>query len=146
MNEELLMAWNSLKYYSEPAPKSLDASFFFREMLPEINIDTREAAMDNIRTLYEHIAFQLNEVISDKQELVLTTGGGAMNEFLISLIREKYQLNLHFPDETLIKFKEAVIFAFMGLLRLRGEVNVLSSVTGSAEDHSAGKLDRGGAQ
>jgi anhydro-N-acetylmuramic acid kinase len=44
------------------------------------------------------------------------------------------------PDDTTIQFKEALIFGLLGVLRLRNEINVLSSVTGAKIDHSSGNI------
>lgn len=44
------------------------------------------------------------------------------------------------PDERLINYKEALIMAFIGVLRWRQEYNVLSSVTGAARDSIGGAL------
>jgi len=44
------------------------------------------------------------------------------------------------PDEKLIDFKEALIFAFLGVLAFNGQINVLSSVTGSTQDHIGGVI------
>ncbi|NJK86332.1 MAG: hypothetical protein HC906_10535 [Bacteroidales bacterium] len=69
---------------------------------------------------------------------VLVTGGGAWNKFLTEKIFERSGYPLYIPDEKLINFKEALIFAFLGLLRYNNEVNCLSSVTGSKTDISTG--------
>ena len=66
------------------------------------------------------------------------TGGGAYNEFLISLIKNKSKNNIIIPDNLIINFKEALIFAFLGVLRLRKEINCLSSVTGADIDNCGG--------
>ena len=70
---------------------------------------------------------------------ILATGGGAKNSFLMNLIAEKVSpAMVVIPGEQLIDFKEAVVFAFLGVLRLRNEVNCLASVTGSRRDNSGG--------
>jgi anhydro-N-acetylmuramic acid kinase len=40
----------------------------------------------------------------------------------------------------MVSYKEALVMAFIGVLRWRGEVNVLSSVTGASRDSVAGAL------
>ena len=44
------------------------------------------------------------------------------------------------PKNEVVEFKEAVIFGFLGVQKLRNEVNCLSSVTGAIKDHSSGKI------
>jgi anhydro-N-acetylmuramic acid kinase len=55
-------------------------------------------------------------------------------------MKEKYNLNVIVPQKEIIEYKEALIFALMGVLRVRNEDNILAMVTGSDEDHSAGRL------
>ena len=77
-----------------------------------------------------------------KKPRVLCTGGGAFNKFLISQILEAIgdDAMLIMPDEEIIKFKEALVFAFLGVLRVRDEVNCLKSVTGATVNSSSGVL------
>jgi anhydro-N-acetylmuramic acid kinase len=44
------------------------------------------------------------------------------------------------PGENLIKYKEALIMALMGVLRWREETNVLASVTGAQRDSIGGAV------
>jgi anhydro-N-acetylmuramic acid kinase len=44
------------------------------------------------------------------------------------------------PDQRLVDFKEALVFALLGVLKIRGEVNVLASVTGADSDSSSGNI------
>ena len=71
---------------------------------------------------------------------ILITGGGAHNVFLIELFSEKTKHKTIVPSSQIIDFKEAIIFAFLGVLRLREEANCLKSVTGADHDHSGGVI------
>jgi anhydro-N-acetylmuramic acid kinase len=94
---------------------------------------------DKMRTVYEHIATQIGK-IPDKEKSVLFTGGGTHNKFLVELIRMYCRGNCIIPEINIIDFKEAIIFAFLGLLRIRGDVNCLASVTGAARDSCCGAV------
>jgi anhydro-N-acetylmuramic acid kinase len=69
---------------------------------------------------------------------MLVTGGGAFNKFLIELISGKTQVELVIPANEIVNFKEALIFAFLGVLKIRGEINCLASVTGAKCNSSVG--------
>ena len=43
-------------------------------------------------------------------------------------------------DNEIINYKEAIIFGFLGVLRLRNEINCLSSITGAKKDHCSGVI------
>jgi anhydro-N-acetylmuramic acid kinase len=47
------------------------------------------------------------------------------------------------PDANIINYKEALIMAFIGVLRFRQENNVLSSVTGAKADSVGGAIWNG---
>ena len=111
-------------------------------MLPIINSYTLPAE-DVLRTFTEHIALQIAASIHKKAASVLFTGGGAYNTFLVSRIKELApEVIIDIPDDKAIQFKEALIFALLGVLRLREEVNVLCSVTGASANHSSGMIYR----
>lgn len=136
INFKILEQLNALTFYQKPAPKSLGVEFVNSEIFPLLKDETPENV---IATFTEHIAEQIAKVFNDNQlKTVLVTGGGTFNTYLLEKIREKSQTELIVPDENIINFKEALIFAFMGVLRLRNEVNVLCSATGSTENHSSG--------
>ena len=44
------------------------------------------------------------------------------------------------PKNTLINFKEALVFAFLGVLRLENQMNCLQSVTGAKRDSCGGVI------
>ena len=98
---------------------------------------------DIMRTIYEHIAIQITDVLKTcNGGKTLITGGGARNTFLISLLQEKSskKQELIIPDPILVDFKEALIFGFLGLLRKLNMINCFCSVTGAERDSSTGTL------
>ncbi len=136
----LLKQLNNLGYYHQKWPKSLGREWLEHEFLPLINI-LGEPANNLLRTVCEHIAQQVNQALNTDYPLkILVTGGGAYNKFLMERINDSGNHNWIVPAETWIDFKEALVFAFLGVLRWRGEPNVLHSVTGSRLDHSGGAI------
>lgn len=71
---------------------------------------------------------------------ILVTGGGALNLFLVERIAHYADADLVIPDRLTVEFKEALIFAFLGVLRWRNEPNCLKSVTGAMYDASGGGI------
>lgn len=137
-DKNLLEKLNSLPYYYNPAPKSLGKEWLIRDFFPIIDKYTIPVC-DKIRTVYEHIATRIAEIPEDGKS-VLLTGGGTHNKFLIELIKKYSAGNYIIPDVKIIDYKEAIIFAFLGLLRLRGDINCLASVTGASRDSSSGAV------
>ena len=90
-----------------------------------------------LRTFVEHIAIQIGKIIVDDKK-VLVTGGGVFNSYLIKRIEFYAKTEITLVDDKLIDFKEALIFSFLGLLKINNEINCLKSVTGASVDHSSG--------
>lgn len=139
LNNDLLDKWNSMSFQIKKIPKSLDTSFFYNDMLPIVKEIGFIGPADKLYTLYHFIATQVHKVVGKDKNKILISGGGAHNKFLVSKLAE-FHLNIHVPDRELVDFKEALIFAFMGLLKAQNTNNVLASVTGASEDHSAGTI------
>lgn len=139
INNQLLKELNALDFYEKSYPKSLGKEFVQKEILPIIN-KYEISINDILRTFVEHIAIQLVKEIKDNSS-VLITGGGAYNIFLIERLKElNPTANWIIPNKKLIEFKEALIFGFLGVLKLRNEINVLASVTGASKNHSSGNI------
>lgn len=140
VQEELLRLLNELEFYQHKGPKSLGREWFEEEFLPLIN-SFQLPPVDALRTLYEHVSDQLSLAVDQYPKgRMLITGGGAHNVFLIELFSEKTKHKTIVPSSQIIDFKEAIIFAFLGVLRLREEPNCLESVTGADHDHSGGVI------
>ena len=93
-----------------------------------------------IHHICEQIVVQVNVNSRKPKNSLLATGGGALNDFLIHVLQETLgpDTQVVVPDKKLIEFKEALVFALMGVLRIEGKSNVLSSVTGAERDSSSG--------
>ncbi|UJP66375.1 anhydro-N-acetylmuramic acid kinase [Mongoliitalea daihaiensis] len=139
---KLLKALNKHRFYKKSGAKSLgreDLASFFE------CIDSGEKVSNILHTLVEHYAIQIAACIEAKEERkasVILTGGGAFNRYFVerleAMLLEKAQI---LPiGEQVIQFKEALIFAFLGVLRLRNEINTLASVTGANRDSCGGVL------
>ena len=140
LNFGLLKELNKISFYELLAPKSLSREWLesvFFEIINKFQIPIK----DILRTLTEHIAIQISKSIKIKKNgSVLITGGGAHNIFLINRLKALTTLKLIIPEKELIDFKEAIIFAFLGILRMKNEINCLSSVTGAQHDCSGGQI------
>ncbi len=138
----LLEQLESLDFYSLDGPRSLGKEWTEEVFMPLLEKYTAPVE-DKMRTVCEHIALRIAASIARPHltdgSSLLATGGGAKNGFLMELIAEKTSpVRVIIPEEELIDFKEAVVFAFLGVLRLRNEINCLASVTGAKRDNSGG--------
>lgn len=147
INSNLLEHLNALGYYKQPYPKSLANSFGTDEVYPLIN-SFGLTHNDELRTYVEHIVQQIKLAIGNVQlasgnHKLLVTGGGAFNTFLIQRLSQELQsLNVEVvvPDDKLVQYKEALIMAFIAVLRWREEYNVIASVTGASRASIGGAL------
>lgn len=140
VNQELLNIFNDNTYYDKEAPKSLGREFF-EKYQHEIIDNSTLPIKDLLATATEHIACQIVKATDSlEKSKMLITGGGAKNNFLIERIRKMSKHEIVIPDTMIIDYKEALIFAFLGTLKLEGKINVLSSVTGASSDSSSGNI------
>ncbi|RLD42789.1 MAG: anhydro-N-acetylmuramic acid kinase, partial [Bacteroidetes bacterium] len=139
INKQLLEELNNLEYYFQTYPKSIGREQF-EEIIKPIIKKYNSSLNDKLRTWVEHISEKIAIDIGSNKN-VLLTGGGAFNLFLISRIKEKSESKIIIPSKQLIDSKEALIFAFLGVLRMENEINILSSVTGAKKDHCSGSIN-----
>jgi anhydro-N-acetylmuramic acid kinase len=146
INPVLLDTLNALPYYLQAAPKSLANDFGTDIVYPIIQQSGCDTA-DALRTYTEHIAVQVQQSLQhlslQQPQRLLVTGGGALNQFLVDLLRAKLEplsIQVVVPDEKLVNYKEALVMAFIGVLRWRQENNVFASVTGASRNSIGGAL------
>lgn len=134
----LLDQLNKIPFYHQRPPKSLGREWLDSAFLPLLS-RTDLDKQDQLRTLCEHIAIQVGRSLSGiGSGKVFFTGGGAHNTFLMSRIAENTNLEVIIPEAEIVDFKEALVFAFLGVLRLTGQVNCLRSATGASKDNIGG--------
>jgi len=140
INLDLLRNLNSISYYKKSPPKSLGKEWLEKLFLSELN-NYNLNTNDLLSTCVEHFSFQIsNTFYRFNIKNCFVSGGGVFNKFLMSQIINKTKTKLIVPPKKIVMFKEAIIFAFLGLLRFRDEVNCLSEITGSSVDHSSGDI------
>ena len=139
LNEDVLQKMNALEYYHRPAPKSLGKEWYIENFLPLI---AGQNPQSMLRTTVEHIAQQVALVVSSQSiRTLLVTGGGAKNKFLVERIAAlSPQCSVTIPDHQVVDYKEAIVFALLGYLRVKGQNNCLQSVTGASRDNCSGQL------
>ena len=138
VNQTLLDRLNALDYYARPWPKSLGREWVEKQVFPLLD-GCGLSLEDILRTYYEHCAMQLARVTVPGRSL-LVTGGGAYNKFLIERMRALSGCDIVIPEPAIIEYKEALIFAFLGVLYMLDEPSCLRSVTGAAKDNIGGML------
>ncbi len=139
-NKDLYDELNSLDFYEKQPPKSLGREWMEQHIMPLFDkypITPEDCAC----TFCEHVAYQIGRAIeNDNKKSVLVTGGGAFNAYLIERIQHNTKAQVIIPQNNIVNYKEALIFAFLGVLRIKQKNNCLSSVTGAAKDVCGGAL------
>lgn len=135
--EPLFEQLEQLAWYTLPPPKSLGREWVEAEIFPLLTENFTPE--DLLRTFTEHTASQLSAVCKNKGK-VLITGGGTHNTYLLERCRHFGFTKQLIPQKQTIDFKEAVVFALLGWLRLQQLPNALGSVTGASKNSSGGAV------
>lgn len=139
VNKELFEELNLLSFYTQKAPKSLGREWVEQYIQPLFNrYDI--SLIDKMRTYYEHCAFQIGKTLQGERTRTLCTGGGVKNSFLMKRIASYTTSKLITPDVQLIDYKEALIFAYLGYLRVHNQPNSLATVTGASKNVCGGVI------
>ena len=140
INKTLLEELNSLPFYNDAKPKSLGYEFIVETIFPIID-KYKLQIKDILRTFVEHVAMQIaRKTDSNPSKNILVAGGGAFNTFLIERLQSYTKTKLIIPTNTIINYKEALVFSLLGFLKDEGKNNCLKSVTVASKDHSSGVI------
>lgn len=138
----LIEQLDSWEYYQMDPPKSLDNQQVQEHYFPLV--DSVEDPKNALATFSEHLSAQIVKALLRMEKMpenLLVTGGGAHNKDLIKRLELKLpEVYVHVPNGALINFKEALIMAFIGLLRFKGQTNIISSITGAESDSISGAV------
>lgn len=139
INSNLINQLNCLEYYNKTPPKTLGLEWVSENILSILDTSSLSIS-DLLATCVEHVAMQISTSLPKGE--VLITGGGTHNDYLMERIEKQIDVGtkLHIPDKTTIDYKEALIFAFLGVFRIRGENNCFCSVTGATQDSCNGSI------
>ena len=134
---KLFSKLNNLSYYNNKSPKSLSREWVEKNIDPLIL--ERYNHKDVLHTLCEHMGKQIGQYLKEGKTLV--TGGGAFNKYLIERLKNYSNSQIVLPNKKIINFKEAMIFAFLGVLKIRNQNNCLKSVTGAKQNSCGGEIN-----
>ena len=107
----------------------------------------QEPVEDRMKTIIMHISTQIaialdNYASKPVEELkILLTGGGTWNKTLVDFISTETDAEIVIPDADTVDFKEAMVFALLGAMRVSGNSNVNIHSTGASFPLVAGSLD-----
>lgn len=119
------------------AQQSLGIEQYLETIVPILSLE--KSIETNLATVTHYTATKIAELLSQKAS-VLVTGGGAFNDYLIELIKIKSGANIIIPSKDLIEYKEAILFGFLGVLKMENISNCLASVTGAKHDSVGGVI------
>ncbi|CAG5135562.1 unnamed protein product [Candidula unifasciata] len=146
---DVLEQLDQLDFYQQRGPKSLGYEWVSQNLLPLLKTD-QHSIPDLLQTCVEHISQHVSDAcvkaINKSHGTVLVTGGGAYNCTLINNLKaklKKHNIKIVDTENELVEYKEALIFAFLGLRSLLNVENVFSSVTGSRANTVSGSIHHG---
>jgi anhydro-N-acetylmuramic acid kinase len=150
--DDLFERSNGLEFLKATYPKSLSNQWVQESLVP-LFMNHEGSIPNKLCTMVHHIGYQIQqsvhqvvkkEKLSNSSFKMIATGGGAYNSFLIKTISDyNTNIDLEMPTREIIEFKEAIMIALMGVLRLEEIPNTIHTVTGAARDTISGAIHAG---
>ena len=143
----LLEQLNSIGYYKKSAPKSLGREWINKEFWHLVRDFDDHSLEDRMKTLVMHIATQIAVALESnsskplEEMKILVTGGGAFNDTLMDYLKSETDSNIVVPDSQMVQYKEAMIFALLGAMRVKNLTNISGATTGASRSVIGGSLD-----
>ncbi|MFT6335481.1 MAG: anhydro-N-acetylmuramic acid kinase [Saprospiraceae bacterium] len=133
--------FSSFDYFQQLPPKALDNNWIRQEFIEGI---FNARADDVLHTYCVWMANCIaNQVKSEFQTKMYSTGGGSHNTFFISQLKKALAIKkckLVIPSKEMIDYKEAILMAALAKNYLENKKNVLSQITGASRDSIGGAL------
>lgn len=145
LNNPLFNHWNNNSFYQIPIPKSLHTDYIIESFLSFFDFESISIA-DALNTAVEHIAYSIGESFKLvpnfdlTQKKMMITGGGALNDYLVSRIKHYVPVDVFLPSKETILYKEALIMAFLGGLRILNVPNCYQTITGALKNSIGGAI------
>ncbi len=138
---------NGQGYFAQPYPKSL-SNQWVQQHLTQTCLAATSSIPDRLHTICQHVGYQLAQSVQQVLEQehfakekyrMLATGGGVFNDYLMRCIQQHLpSVEVVIPSENVVKFKEALLMALLGVMRLEGAPNCMATVTGARKDTIGG--------
>jgi anhydro-N-acetylmuramic acid kinase len=143
---ELMQNLEKWGFLLQNTPKSLGREQYEAEIKPILEPYFSSGAENVLHTYCHFVTQTIVESLKNpeySQLQVFVTGGGGHNHFLMYLLQnygKKENIQFILPELFVIDYKEALIFAFLGLMRWLSLPNTLPTVTGAKKSISGGAI------
>lgn len=140
LDRELFEQLGAFPFYRQVPPKAIDNNWIRSQYFPILENQTDSKSV--LHTISQWIATEIIRQIPDSGTLFIT-GGGAHNSFLVDCIKTeavKTKVEVIIPNKEIIDFKEAILMAYLGYLRINVKETMMSSVTGAEKNSIGGAI------
>lgn len=146
---DFLAYLESQPYYQLYPPRTLGREWVSKEIFSTISGENPVFGSSIPNLLFTFCSHIVQRIESElirfgiKDSQILITGGGALNTFLMNQLEEmfnRHNIQLIKVSRKIIEYKEALIFAYLGLLTLLGKENTLKSITGARHASISGSI------
>ncbi len=139
INKKILKQLQNDKFLKKNPPKSLDRKYFSFNSVLKINF------YDACATLSAFTAYTIiNDLKKIDSQIIILSGGGTKNKFILNLIKENFGNRVILIDEIYgdAKFIESQAFAYLGIRRVKNLPLSFPGTTGVKNPITGGKLTK----